>query len=409
MTSGDSARWVCCQLGAREHYAVARALHRRDALAALLTDAWVPPGSPWMMVPGDTGQRLSERYSADLSSATVKGFTTSLVANEASWRLRGLSGWPLILERNRWFQSQASDTLGDLSSAAAAPMTVFAHSYSALAIFKAAKDRGLTTVLGQIDPGEEHVRASRDVSQRWPEFGPPLDQPPAKYFEDWREECRLADRIIANSEWSREMLERGGADGRKIEVVALPYEATGDHPAFTRHYPLAFSTERPLRILFVGSVATFKGIPSLLASLDLLTGAPIELRVVGPMAATIPQKYLDDRRIQWIGSVSRSEVMQHMRDADVLVFPSHSDGFGMAQVEAQGWLLPIIASRSSGRVIEDGVNGFLLPEVSATAIADALRRVLDPVVAAKLSAAAKPAGLTLDEFGDALLVPERAS
>lgn len=37
--------WRCCQLGAREHYAVPRALLRRDMLGCLLTDAWVSPSS----------------------------------------------------------------------------------------------------------------------------------------------------------------------------------------------------------------------------------------------------------------------------------------------------------------------------------------------------------------------------
>jgi glycosyltransferase involved in cell wall biosynthesis len=67
--------------------------------------------------------------------------------------------------------------------------------------------------------------------------------------------------------------------------------------------------------------------------------------------------------------------MRCYREGDVLVFPSLSDGFGMAQVEAQGWRLPVIASRFCGRVVRDGVNGILLPEVSAQAIAAALKKV----------------------------------
>ena len=61
--------------------------------------------------------------------------------------------------------------------------------------------------------------------------------------------------------------------------------------------------------------------------------------------------------------------MEHYRASDLLVFPSHSDGFGMAQIEAQGWGLPIVASRNCGRVVRDGETGFLLDEVSPPAIA----------------------------------------
>ena len=38
-----------------------------------------------------------------------------------------------------------------------APAAIFAHSYAALQIFRAAKAIGSATVLGQIDPGQAHL------------------------------------------------------------------------------------------------------------------------------------------------------------------------------------------------------------------------------------------------------------
>ena len=393
----ERAPWICCHLGAREHYAVPRALHRRGALVALITDAWASPGGPWPLIPGATGRRLRERYSTDLASADVRDFTASLVAHEAWWRVQNLRGWPLVVARNQWFQARAAAVLASMP----APAAIFAHSYAALEIFRAAKARGSSTVLGQIDPGEAHLDVVRQVADRWPEFGPRPAEPPAAYFADWREECRLADRIIVNSEWSRDSLQRAGVEVEKIRVVPLPYQAEGA-ATVERRYPTAFTADRPLRVLFVGSVAAFKGVPSVLESLDHLGDAPIELRLVGPLAATIPQKFLGDRRVSIIGAVSRSDIMQHYRDADVLVFPSHSDGFGMAQVEAQAWRLPIIASRACGRVVRDGIDGLLLPEVAAEAIATALRQVMQPGVLMQLSQPPAAGGTSLDAFGDAL-------
>ena len=207
--------------------------------------------------------------------------------------------------------------------------------------------------------------------------------------------------MIVNSEWSRDSLQRAGIEVEKISIVPLPYHAEGA-ATVERRYPAAFSPDRPLRALFVGSVAAFKGVPSLLESLDHLGDAPIELRLVGPLAATIPQRFLGDRRVKVIGAVSRSEIMDHYRDADVLVFPSHSDGFGMAQVEAQAWRLPIIASRACGRVVADGIDGLLLPEVSAAAIATALRQVMQPGVLTQFSQPPAGRGISLDAFGDAI-------
>jgi glycosyltransferase involved in cell wall biosynthesis len=398
-----SSGWICCHIGAREHYAVPRALHHRGDLAVLVTDAWASPGSPWSRLPGETGRRLSERYSPDLATASVVDFTASLLVHEASWRLQRLADWPLLTVRNAWFQHRAARAV---ESMRANPAAVFAHSYAAREIFRAAKERGWITVLGQIDPGESHFQVVREVATRWPEFGPALPEPPADYFSSWHDECALADHIVVNSEWARDSLARAGVEQAKLHVMPLPFEAPAE-AAFERAYPSAFSSARPLRALFVGSVAAFKGVPAMLESLDRLQDAPIEMTFVGPGAAHIPDRFMSDRRVRFAGAVSRSDVMQYYRDADVLVFPSHSDGFGMAQVEALGWQLPIIASRSCGRLVEDRVNGLLLPEVSAEAIASALREVMQPGVLARLSRAATVTAPALDSFGAALseLVP----
>jgi hypothetical protein len=62
----NQSQWICCQLGAREHYAVPRALHRRGRLRMLVTDCWVRPGHPLTNIPGDWARRLSERFQPDL-------------------------------------------------------------------------------------------------------------------------------------------------------------------------------------------------------------------------------------------------------------------------------------------------------------------------------------------------------
>lgn len=58
------------------------------------------------------------------------------------------------------------------------------------------------------------------------------------------------------------------------------------------------------------------------------------------------------------------------------MFPSHSDGFGLTQLESQSWKLPVIASRNCGEVVQDGVNGLVLTEVSGEKIAATLLKLL---------------------------------
>ena len=121
--------------------------------------------------------------------------------------------------------------------------------------------------------------------------------------------------------------------------------------------PTCFPPERPLRALFVGTASVTKGVPELLESIEQLAGLPIELRLVGDRAITVPDRFRAHPRIHWVGPVDRDTVMEYYRSSDVLVFPSHSDGYGMAQIEAQAWALPIIASTHCGAVVRDGETG----------------------------------------------------
>ena len=94
-------KWVCCQLGAREHYAIPRALFRLNMLDQLVTDAWVPPSSFLAKL---SGSRLADRFDDELRDAPVIAFNSSLILFEAATRARQLADWKTIIARNRWFQ-----------------------------------------------------------------------------------------------------------------------------------------------------------------------------------------------------------------------------------------------------------------------------------------------------------------
>lgn len=392
--------WWCCHLGAREHYAVPRGLHRAGRLSALVTDAWVRRGSLAERLPGETARRVRERYHPELAGVPVTAFTWSLLGHEIEWRARGLTGWPLVIERNRWFQRRAAAAV---ARAAQPPGVVFAHSYAALEVFRAAKRRNSITVLGQIDPGPEYFRLARRLAEQRRDYGAAPPEPPRRYFDDWREECALADHVVVNSEWSRQSLERCGVPGTKLSVVPLPYEPEVSG-AFSRDYPQQFSATRPLRALYVGTISVAKGVPELIEAMQLLKDVPIQLELVGGAAMDVSDALRRHAALKWTGAVPRSVVMDRYRASDVLIFPSHSDGFGMAQVEARAWGLPIIASRHCGTVVVDRQTGWLLPEVSAAAIAQTLREAAGaPAVLRRYAAAVTATPVfTVNDFGHAL-------
>lgn len=368
--------WACCHLGAREHYAIPRALHLRGELQLLVTDAWSPPGGLRQRGPARVARRLNERFHPQLASATVRPLTRSLIAHELAWWLQRREGWDLIGARNTWFQRRAAAVVSRWRPGDRDRPVVFAHSYSARAVFEVAKARGWTTVLGQIDPGPEHFAIARRLAVSAPEFGPAPAEPPATYLASWRDECALADHIVVNSEWSRTALTRAGVSPAKMQVVPLAYEPEQAGTPLRHVYPSAFTSERPLRALYVGSVSVVKGVGELLRAMVSLADVPVTLRVVGKIGMIVPAELAAHPSIEWIGAVTRSEVMAQYQACDVLVFPSHSDGFGMAQVEAQAHGLPVVASPYCGRVVDHGHTGVVLPEVTPSAIAEALRTLL---------------------------------
>src|SRR5712672_3068622 len=97
-------RWICCQLGGREHYAVPRALDRLGVLELLVTDMWVPPGNPI----GWTRPSLHARFHSELATANVWQRNAGSIAFELRAKVAGLDGWQRIMARNDWFQTQAT-------------------------------------------------------------------------------------------------------------------------------------------------------------------------------------------------------------------------------------------------------------------------------------------------------------
>jgi hypothetical protein len=108
-------KWICCQLGAREHYAIPRALFRMDMLGCLLTDVWVLPCSFLAKACGRRS-KLAERFYNQLRGARVKAFNSLLILFETLARARGLRGGPKIIARNRWFQRKVVSPLTSLAA-----------------------------------------------------------------------------------------------------------------------------------------------------------------------------------------------------------------------------------------------------------------------------------------------------
>jgi Glycosyl transferases group 1 len=385
MNSG-ATKWICCQLGAREHYAIPRALFRLSVLDRLVTDAWVPPSSFLAKL---SGSGLADRFHDELRDAHVMAFNSSLILFELVARARRLGEWGKIIARNRWFQQNVCSFLrSQLRKGAWLPRSftlstidyqpiLLSYSYTALEPFRYAKMHGWKTVMLQIDPGPEEEAIVTEEVARVAELAGDWQPAPPEYWSNWREECMLADRIIVNSEWSREGLVRGGVPVEKISIIPLAYEAPAirsqkSQGRGARVYPARFTFERPLRVLFLGLINLRKGVARLLETARILSNEPVEFWMVGPVEIANVSTVAEAGRVKWFGPASRKQAAEFYKSADVLILPTLSDGFAITQLEAQAHGLPIIASKFCGKVVENGLNGIILEEPSAGCIAHAV-------------------------------------
>ncbi|HWI96293.1 MAG TPA: glycosyltransferase [Solirubrobacterales bacterium] len=136
-----------------------------------------------------------------------------------------------------------------------------------------------------------------------------------------------------------------------------------------------------LRVLFVGRPEERKGLPILLAAFGaLVEHVPSRLTVIGAEREDV-LRYLADpeamRHIDVRGRVSGEALHTAMHEADVLCAPSLSgESFGMVLTEAFAAGTPAIASAIAGYsdVVNDGVDGVLVPPGDAQRLAEELQR-----------------------------------
>jgi glycosyltransferase involved in cell wall biosynthesis len=146
-----------------------------------------------------------------------------------------------------------------------------------------------------------------------------------------------------------------------------------------------------VEVLFIGTVGPSKGAFDLLEALARLRseGRPLRGRIAGYEEgagdlerARARQNALGlDGTCEVLGVIDPTQKAQLLVEADVFALPSYAEGLPMALLEAMAAGLAVVATPVGGigEVVEDGVNGFLVPPGDVRALASALRRLATDV------------------------------
>lgn len=252
--------------------------------------------------------------------------------------------------------------------------TVYAYDHGALETFRVARERGMRRVYDlPIGYWRELAPIIEAERERWPEWRDTTVAPtfPEHVYARKDQELALADAIVVPSAFVAGTLVRHFRSLAPVHVV--PFGAPS--PAILP----AHAFDRPpgrLRVLYVGGLDLRKGVPYLFEALDRLQGA-VDATIVGRAHADCVPLRRALAKCRYFETLPRTEVLARMREADVFVFPTLFEGMALVVLEAMSQGCAVVTTANAGYegVVEDGVNGFLVPLRSSEAVATTLQRL----------------------------------
>ncbi|MBI2867416.1 MAG: glycosyltransferase [Chloroflexi bacterium] len=219
-----------------------------------------------------------------------------------------------------------------------------------------------------------------------------------------RQVITKADALFAFNPDEKEQLVRlYHAPPDRVRVVPGGVDLSLFHPLdMTASRKQLGLPEKGLVALYVGRVEPFKGVDLLLEATALLKRwDDLTVLVVGGGSAghadverlsALATELGIAERLRFTGSVPHHALPAYYSAADVCVVPSYYESFGFVAVEAMACGTPVVATQVGGLAVtvEDGQTGYLLPERSASLLAERIERLLqEPSLRRRMGLAAR--------------------
>ncbi len=242
--------------------------------------------------------------------------------------------------------------------------------------------------VGPLLSGCPQVVSIHDLSFfRYPELFRPMNR---RYLQPaTRMSAHRARLVVASSESTRrDVIEILGVPPVRVAVVYLGVDAEM-RPVKDREQLAAFRQSRGLpehMILFLGTLEPRKNLPTLLAAFARLCRRPgfAHYLVIaggkgwyyGEIDAAVQRLGLGGR-VLFPGYVPDGELPLWYSAADLFVYPSLYEGFGLPPLEALACGTPVVTSDASSMPEVVGDAGLVVPPLDDEALAGAMARLLE--------------------------------
>ncbi len=289
-----------------------------------------------------------------------------------------------------WYDKMASFFIGK-------PSFFITWAWSGLASIREAKKKGAIVIVEEC--GSCNKFQNEILSEEYAALGLTFKTiTPEFIVQRELEEVNLADVVLCPSKHVARSFIANGIVSEKCKII--PYGVN------LQLFTPSSTPKKAFQVLFVGSIGPRKGVIYFLKALQLLKNDyQIEGKIIGKIETGFESvlRPFDDLFIH-IERVPHHELVKHYNEASVFVFPSLDEGMAYVQLEAMASGLPIICTPNSGgdSVIEEGVDGFIVPIRDEVAISERIAMLYNNgelLTKMSVNAVKKAGNFTWDNYG----------
>lgn len=173
----------------------------------------------------------------------------------------------------------------------------------------------------------------------------------------------ISDQILALNEQSRKFIKQ---KCKSVNVAIMPNYI--EKTQIAEHHII---NEKIKKIVFVGDVCVSKGCRELYRVAETLKD--LYFQIIGPYNEEM-DNYSKSSNVELLGVMGLENVYQHLDAADIFLFPTHTEGFSNALLEAMARGIPIITTEvGANKDMIEANGGIIVPVADSNAIIDALR------------------------------------